>query len=110
LVAEPTPVDRVEWVDLSASMKNGGGPACLRLAVPLTDAERSAVRGRVFLDDTLERELGKWVEKHYRDRLSLDDLADPALYTECLGALDELTSLLELGSVFEFQRSSGLPG
>lgn len=109
LVAEPTPVDRVEWVDLEASMKNGGGPACLRLPVPLTDAERAAVRGRVFLDDALERELGAWVEKHYRDRLSLEDLADPALHAEGLVALDDLTALLKLGSVYDFQKS-GLPG
>jgi succinylarginine dihydrolase len=67
------------------------------------------VRGRVFLDDALERELGAWVEKHYRDRLSLDDLADPALHAEGLVALDELTALLKLGSVYDFQKS-GLPG
>ncbi len=85
-------------------MKNGGGPACLRLAVPLTLEERAAVRGRVFLDDGLDRELIAWVDKHYRDRLALDDLADPALYAECLTALDELTALLELGSVYDFQR------
>ncbi|MBK9000410.1 MAG: N-succinylarginine dihydrolase [Myxococcales bacterium] len=103
LVAEPTPVDRVVFVDVNASMKNGGGPACLRLAVPLTDEERGAIRARVFLDEALERELSAWVEKHYRDRLALEDLADPSLHAEGLTALDELTSLLGLGSVYDFQ-------
>ena len=105
LVAEPTPVDRIVYADLSASMKNGGGPACLRLAIPLTDEEHAAVRGRVFVDDDLDRLLVAWVDKHYRDRLALDDLADPALYVECLTALDELTALLELGSVYDFQQA-----
>lgn len=104
LVAEPTPVDRVVFVDVNASMKNGGGPACLRLGVPLTEEERGAIRPRVFLDEALERGLFEWVEKHYRDRLALSDLADPSLHAEGLTALDELTSLLGLGSVYEFQR------
>jgi acyl-CoA synthetase (AMP-forming)/AMP-acid ligase II len=32
------------------------------------------------------------------------DLADPALLTECRAALDELTRILGLGSVYGFQR------
>jgi succinylarginine dihydrolase len=105
LVAEPTPVDHVHFVDVNASMKNGGGPACLRLAVPLTAEERASVRARVFWDDALDRELVAWVERHYRDRLALDDLADPALHAEGLTALDELSGLLGLGSVYDFQQA-----
>ena len=55
-------------------------------------------------DDALDSALVAWVEKHYRDRLSLADLGDPALHGECLTALDELTALLQLGSVYDFQR------
>ncbi|HWW11976.1 MAG TPA: N-succinylarginine dihydrolase, partial [Brevundimonas sp.] len=41
----------------------------------------------------------------YRDRLGVADLADPALLDESRGALDELTSILDLGSGFyPFQR------
>ena len=43
--------------DLRQSMRNGGGPACLRLAVDLTPAERAAIAARVFLDDALAGEL-----------------------------------------------------
>ncbi len=32
-----------------------------------------------------------WVDRHYRDRLSETDLADPQLLLECRTALDELT-------------------
>lgn len=103
VVAEPTPVDQLHFVDVGSSMKNGGGPACLRLAVPLTEAERVSLSGRVLFDAALDRELVRWVEKHYRDQLTLDDLRDPALHQEGLTALDELTQILELGSIYEFQ-------
>jgi len=105
VVAEPTPVDQLHFVDLSSSMQNGGGPACLRLAVPLTEDEQRALSGRVIVDDALHAELTTWVEKHYRDRLSAADLADPALLDESRSALDELTGILQLGSVYDFQRA-----
>ena len=36
--------------------------------------------------------------------MSVDDLADPAFALECKVALDELTEILGLGSVYDFQR------
>jgi succinylarginine dihydrolase len=94
----------VRYVDLRQSMQNGGGPACLRLRVPLSSDERGAVRARVFLDDALEIALTDWIHRHYRDRLHPADLADPSLARESMTALDELTRLLRLGSVYDFQR------
>lgn len=104
VVAEANPVAEVHYRDINQSMDNGGGPACLRLRVPLTDAERAAVGARVFLDDALFADLRSWIERHYRDRLTAADLADPALLDETRAALDELTGLLRLGSVYDFQR------
>src|SRR5260221_1996524 len=104
VVAEDNPVAMVQYVDVNASMSNGGGPACLRLRVSLTLAERAAVRGRVFLDDALYSELVDWVERRYRDRLTAEDLADPQLLLESRAALDELTRILELGSLYAFQK------
>jgi succinylarginine dihydrolase len=91
--------------DLRQSMQNGGGPACLRLRVALTTAERNAVPARIWLDQTLHAELVAWVERHYRDRLAPADLADPALLDESRRALDELSRLLRLGSVYPFQQT-----
>jgi succinylarginine dihydrolase len=105
VVAEENPVENVHYVEVNASMKNGGGPACLRLRVLLEEAERACISARVFLDEALYLELRAWVERHYRDRLTLDDLADPAFLVEVESALDQLTELLRLGSVYDFQRA-----
>jgi succinylarginine dihydrolase len=95
---------RVHWVDVNQSMNNGGGPACLRLRVGLTGDEVRALGADVIFSPALHDRLVAWVERHYRDRLAPADLADPALAREGLAALDELTSLLRLGPVYDFQR------
>jgi succinylarginine dihydrolase len=101
------PVHSVHFVDVRESMQNGGGPACLRLRVPATEVEMLALSGRVLLDDALGEALSAWVDRHYRDRLVPADLADPALAREGMRALDELTQLLELGPIYDFQRVFG---
>lgn len=95
----------VHYIDVRQSMNNGGGPACLRLRVPLTPGETELLGARVMLDEALHRALAESIDRHYRDRLVPADLADPALAREGMKALDELTSLLKLGSVYDFQRS-----
>lgn len=104
LVSEENPVTRVQYLDVRQSMKNGGGPACLRLRVALSDDEVRAVHANVFFSRELYSRLVAWVTRHYRDRLVPSDLADPALAREGLSALDELTGILGLGSVYDFQR------
>ncbi|SHK79422.1 N-succinylarginine dihydrolase [Halomonas caseinilytica] len=103
LLAGNNPISEVVVKDVKQSMRNGGGPACLRLRVALSAPERAAVSGRVLLDEALHGELTAWVERHYRDRLAPDDLADPQLAEETLTALDELTGILCIGSVYPFQ-------
>ncbi len=97
------PIREVLMFDLKQSMRNGGGPACLRLRVTLTSSERAAVHANVFLTDTLAGALDHWIRRHYRDRLAPADLADPALLDESRRALDELTQILRLPAVYPFQ-------
>lgn len=104
LLSQNTPIQDVHYMDVKQSMRNGGGPACLRLRVALTDQELSAVNPYTLLDNELYTTLNQWVDKHYRDRLSFDDLKDPQLVTEVCTALDELTRILNIGSVYPFQQ------
>lgn len=94
----------LEFINVRQSMRNGGGPACLRLRVPVTPGELAAVHRGVMLTPRLARTLREWIGRHYRDRLSPRDLADPALITESRRALDELTQLLHLPNLYDFQR------
>ena len=102
-------IDEVIYFDLRQSMRNGGGPACLRLRVVMSDEQIANCKARVFLDDELYQDLVAWVNRHYRDELSAQDLLDPALMLESRAALDELAVLLRLqiqdtGPVYDFQR------
>ena len=106
LVAGNSAIGAVRFAGVRESMRNGGGPACLRLRVVLNETERDAVNPAVWLTDGLYDRLVEWAGRHYRDRLAPADLADPQLLGESQRALDELTSILELGSDFyDFQRS-----
>lgn len=105
LVVSKMPIDALKVFDLKQSMSNGGGPACLRLRVVLNSSELAATNANTLMNDRLYTRLCDWVERHYRDRLTEHDLADPALLQESRHALDELTQLLKLGSVYPFQRN-----
>ena len=96
ILREDNPVERAVRVDVRQSMKNGGGPACLRLRVVLSDEERAAVRGNVFWTPQLHETLVAWVNRHYRDTLTPQDLAEVRLYEESTAALDELAEILQL--------------
>lgn len=104
LVEQNTPIKSVNYFDVKQSMRNGGGPACLRLRVALTQQELDAVNPYTLINDQQFARLNQWVDKHYRDQLTEDDLRDPQLLTESRAALDELTQLLKLGSVYPFQQ------
>lgn len=101
------PIRHLKAFDLRQSMKNGGGPACLRLRVVLNEQELHATRQSCLMSDGLYNSLAQWVETHYRDRIAPSDLADPALHRESKTALDELTKILKLGSIYSFQKVSG---
>ena len=99
------PIGTVRYVDVRQSMRNGGGPACLRLRVVLTEAELAATNPAMRLTDALHARLSDWANRWYREELRPADLADPKLLDETRGALDELTAMLKLGPDFyPFQR------
>ncbi|WKX27662.1 N-succinylarginine dihydrolase [Tatumella ptyseos] len=101
---QQTPIRAITSFDLRESMRNGGGPACLRLRVALSKRELNAVNPHSLMTQARYDALKAWVNTHYRDRFSTQDLADPQLIDEVHTALDELTTLLSLGSVYAFQR------
>ena len=93
------PIGRVDYVDVRQSMRNGGGPACLRLRVVMSEAELAACHQGVLLNDAKIDALQDVVRRTYRDRLAPSDLADPSFAGECINARAELLKVLELSSL-----------
>jgi len=96
VLSERNAVSAVHYVDVNGSMKNGGGPACLRLRVPLTEDEALAIPARVLLDDALYEAVRAWILRHYRDRVAPADLGDPEFFDENRRALSELSAILKV--------------
>ena len=100
LVASNDPIDEVRYVDVRQSMRNGGGPACLRLRVTMTEREWAQVNpGNKFSPDLYEK-LKAWINKHYRESLAPEDIRDISVMTESFAALNELTHIMGLGEDF----------
>lgn len=88
----------VHYADLRQSMRNGGGPACLRLRVPMQEAQVAALKQQVnvMADEALLDALSQLIERHYPDRLAAPDLAHPELYRQALSALRAIGELQRL--------------
>jgi succinylarginine dihydrolase len=93
-------ITEVIWVDLAESMRNGGGPACLRLRVQVTAEELAAIHPGFLVDEARLAALEAWVGEHYRDRLVPADLADPSLGQEIRVALEALEAILGVPDLF----------
>jgi succinylarginine dihydrolase len=93
------PIGRVQYVDVRQSMRNGGGPACLRLRVVMTDEELAACHQGVLLDEDKIDQLQDIVARTYRDKLVAADLADPAFAVECQTAREALLDCLGLSEL-----------
>lgn len=91
-----SPIRAVHYLDVRQSMQNGGGPACLRLRVVMNDKQFAGLSSGVIFSNELYARLVAWVQRHYRDELSTDDLRDPALVVECGEAIAELEQILNI--------------
>ncbi|HYE18508.1 MAG TPA: N-succinylarginine dihydrolase, partial [Tepidisphaeraceae bacterium] len=96
IVDADNPIAAAHFIDVRQSMRNGGGPACLRLRVPLTDEELAAVAPGVLWSQSLHARLTTWVERWYRESLAPADLADPKLLEEARGAQAELEQIVQI--------------
>jgi succinylarginine dihydrolase len=99
IIAGDNPITAVQYADLHESMWNGGGPACLRLRVTLSGQDRLRMHQGVFWSDSLETKLTAFIKRHYRDRVTSEDLVDASFAQECWQVTTELRRLLQLNSL-----------
>lgn len=96
LIESNGPIGDVRYVDVRQSMMNGGGPACLRLRVVMTEEEIASAHPRVFLDHKRIDTLQDVVARTYREELAPSDLVDPAFAEECMLAREAILEVLGL--------------
>jgi len=99
MVAGNGPIGRVQYVDVRQSMRNGGGPACLRLRVVMTAQEIAACHQSSLMDDDKIDALQDVVANTYRDQLTPADLADSEFAKECQAAREALLGVLDLSEL-----------
>ena len=69
------PIRRVRYLPLSQSMKNGGGPACLRLRVMMSPTQLKGVDDRFQVTEERLLQLRREVNQWYPSSIELSDLA-----------------------------------
>ena len=102
LVKSDSVINEVHFVNLDQSMNNGGGPACLRLRVTLTDAELAAVNPACRFDIPRYEALKDCITRTYPDELDAQALADPALLDTIEVALTEISHILGVDGLYHF--------
>ena len=103
-IKSSSPIKHIEFVDIRQSMMNGGGPACLRFKITVNNNEFNQINEKFLLTPKKLMDLRALVTKYYRDKLNPADLVDNNLVQESYRFLDELTQLLDLGNVYDFQK------
>lgn len=97
------PIGSIHYVDLTQSMLNGGGPACMRMRMVLNENELAETNAALFFSDELYKKLVDWVNRHYPSSFKKEDLYNPAIYEKNCQALNEVSKILKLEKIYSFQ-------
>ena len=92
--ANDNPISEIYYRDLRESMKNGGGPACLRLRVVMDEAGWGAVLPSVKYNDALHNELEAVIQREYPEDVTFTNLRDVAFFGQIEKTTVHLQNLL----------------
>jgi len=90
------PIRAVHAVEVRESMRNGGGPACLRLRVV---ADPATVDPRFMVDAARLDRLERIVAARWPEAIAPADLARPSLWAACRAARAALLDALDLAEL-----------
>ena len=82
VLAGDNPIERAVVVDVRESMRNGGGPACLRLRVPVDGPGLAGIDPGFILDEARWTSLAKVVVSHWPEQIAPGDLVKPDLWAQ----------------------------
>lgn len=98
ILASNNPIDEVYYFDVSESMSNGGGPACLRLRFALTNQEFNSILPTVIFNQERYDNLRNLIEKYYPQEFNLSYLTKPDFLNLCDFIHKEIFKILGLFS------------
>ena len=88
-------ISEYHFIDVRESMRNGGGPACLRLRVLLSAEAERVVDGRFVLDSRSADLISAVVERHWPARVAPSDLGLRDFWEDSWNALHLLREAVE---------------
>jgi succinylarginine dihydrolase len=88
----------VHFVDLSQSMSGGGGPACLRLRIPIPEEHSDWSGGYQWTKD-IDRRLRDLIEREYPRSLKISDLASAEYCQHAMAVVTQIEQLLGADSL-----------
>jgi len=94
IIASNGPIRQTQFMTLRESMRNGGGPACLRLRVALEENEIAALDQRFLLTEARADALADLITHHWPEHITPDDIGNPDLWQQCWTARAALLNLL----------------
>jgi succinylarginine dihydrolase len=106
LLKQSTAIQSLHIINVRESMRNGGGPACLRLRVMVTDQEKSALDHRFLLDEVKITALEKVVTETYPETISSDDLGSMQLLQQVTEATNAVYTCLGLSHLLVHPQDS----
>ena len=90
------PIIDCEFVELRESMNNGGGPACLRLRVPMTENQWESLPGSIRWSESIADQLCEVIERLYPESITLDELVTTELCQQAARAVTAVEGVLGL--------------
>jgi succinylarginine dihydrolase len=100
------PIHGVMYLDVRESMRNGGGPACLRLRLPISPEDLQRVHPGFLLTPDRAAWLRSWIERTYPERLEPADLGRVELLERSRESLMELSQWIGAGPLHPFQHAA----
>ena len=97
IVAGNNPIGEAIIVDVRESMRNGGGPACLRVRGPVSDGAGTRAHAAFLLDERRWDRLVRLVETWWPEQIAPADLKSPDLWDAAAAAHDALDAVLAEG-------------
>lgn len=93
LQSKTCPISNVHYLDINQSMKNGGGPACLRLRIILTEDQAACIPEDYLFSEERYKTLKSFITENYPSTIRRRELEDPDFITNLIDITTRLNRI-----------------